>query len=129
METIRRASVPGMRAKQAPRLVPSAAMKETEPFCSSELSAFSAIADSSGMVLSGRPIMLAWSVGAASTVPVAVDKHSRNARLAAEIAHHLRHPVEVDAGDDDGIDPSVDRRDRIGCHRRPARWPGEQDNR
>ena len=33
----------------------------------------------------------------------AVDQSRRNAGPAAEIAHDLRHPVEIDAGDDDGI--------------------------
>ena len=44
-------------------------MKESDPSGASELSAFSAIADNSGILSSGWPIMLAWSGGAASTVP------------------------------------------------------------
>ncbi len=44
----------------------------------------------------------------------AVDQHRRNARAAAEIAHDLRHPVQVDAGDDDGIGIVADRGYRIG---------------
>ena len=70
MLTIRRDRVPGMRAKLAARFEPSGAVNEIDPLAASEASAFSATADNSGMVSSGRPIKLAWSAGAASTVPV-----------------------------------------------------------
>ena len=76
----------------------------------------SAIADISGTLSSGRPIMLAWSGGAASTVPALSTSTAVMPGPAAEIAHDLRHPVEIDAGDDDGIRVAVDGGDRIGRH-------------
>ena len=48
-----------MREKLTARLEPSVAVNESDPVSVSELSAFSAIADNSGTVSSGRPIMLA----------------------------------------------------------------------
>jgi len=70
MLTIRRDWVPGMRAKFTMRREPSAATKPTDPLSLSELIALSAIEASSGIESSARPIMLASSAGAASTVPV-----------------------------------------------------------
>jgi hypothetical protein len=70
MLTIRRASVPAIRAKLTMRCEPSAAVKESDPSVRSDPIAFSAIVDISGIVSSGRPTMLAWSDGAASTVPL-----------------------------------------------------------
>src|SRR6266516_1332292 len=46
----------------------------------------------------------------------AIDQHGRNAGAAAEIAHDLRHPVEIYAGNDDCILLAIDRRYRIGGH-------------
>ena len=70
MLTIRRDLVPGMRAKLTRRRESSAATKDTDPLSLSELIALSATEASNGIVSSGRPIMLASSAGAASTVPV-----------------------------------------------------------
>ena len=105
MLTIRRDCVPAMRAKLTARLEPSAAVNESEPLSGSELSAFSAIADNSGMLSSGRPIMLAWSGGAASTVPALSTSTAEMPGRPPRLAHDLRHPVEIDAGDHDGIRP------------------------
>src|SRR5260221_14653404 len=69
MLTISRDCVRGMGEKLIVRLEPSEAVNESEPVGALEPSAFSAIADNSGTLSSGRPIMLAWSEGAAITTP------------------------------------------------------------
>jgi len=46
----------------------------------------------------------------------AIDQNRRNAGAAAEIAHDLRHPVEIDAGENDRIRICIDGGDRIGRH-------------
>jgi hypothetical protein len=68
--------------------------------------------------------MIRWS---GDHHPGAVHQHGRHAGLAAEIGHDLRQPVDVDAGDHDGILLRIDRRHRIGGHHhRPAVGPAAQ---
>jgi hypothetical protein len=52
------------------RLEPSVALKDSEPVSELALRALYVMADSSGTLSSGRPIMLARSGGAASTTPL-----------------------------------------------------------
>src|SRR6476661_6167825 len=71
--------------------------------------------------------MPAWSAGAARTTP-ALSTNTAEIPAAAEIAHDLRHPVEIDAGNDDRILLTIDRRYRIGRHHdRPVAGFGEQE--
>ena len=82
----------------------------------SEPSAFSAIADNSGTRIQ-RPADHAGLVRRRRQHGSgAVDQHGRNAGPAAEIAHDLRHPVEIDAGENDRIRIPVDGGYRIGRH-------------
>ena len=69
MLTTRRDWVPGMRTKWTMRFEPPPSANESDPSGWSEPITFSATADNSGKVSSGRPIMLAWSAGAARTTP------------------------------------------------------------
>src|SRR3979490_2843003 len=58
----------------------------------------------------------------------AVDTHGRNSGPAAESAHDLRYPVEIDGGENDGIRLFVDGGYRIGRdHDRTVGKPGEQE--
>ena len=86
--------MPEIRAKLSARFEPSTATNESDPFSASELSAFSAIADNSGMVSSERLIMLAWSAGAAITVPLlsisTAETPGRPPRLFMIFAIHSR---------------------------------------
>ena len=59
MLTMSRESVPAIRTKSTVRFDPSAATNERDPSAWSEPTAASAMADNSGIVSSGRPIMLA----------------------------------------------------------------------
>src|SRR6476660_9560597 len=117
--------VPGMRTKWTMRFEPSPSVNESDPSSWSEPITFSATADNSGTVSCGRPIMPAWSAGAARTTP-ALSTNTAEIPAAAEIAHDLRHPVEIDAGNDDRILLTIDRRYRIGRHHdRPVAGFGE----
>ena len=69
----------------------------------SESIACSAMADNSGTVSSARPIRLGLSSGAAITIPALSIKTAEMPGRPDEIAHDLRHPVEIDGGDDDRI--------------------------
>ena len=116
MLTIRRDPVPGMRAKLTARFEPSAATNESDPSGWSEPIAFSAMADSSGTVIQRTADHAGLIRRRRQHGARAVDQNGRNAGPAAEIAHDLRHPVEIDAGDNDGILAGGDGRYRIGRH-------------
>ena len=127
MLTISRDCVPEMRAKLIARLEPSDAVNESEPVGASELSAFSAIADISGTDVQ-RPADHAGLIRRRGDDDAgAVDQQRRNSRPPAEIGHDLRQPVDIDAGDDDGIFLGIDGGHRIGRHHhRPAVGLAEQ---
>src|SRR5436190_2891951 len=70
MLTITRDCVPDISAKFTRRRDPSDDVNVIDPTGALEFSALSAAADNNGTASIGLPIRLAWSEGAASTVPV-----------------------------------------------------------
>ncbi|MHC2518120.1 hypothetical protein ACVMHW_004002 [Bradyrhizobium diazoefficiens] len=68
------------------------------------------------MLSRGRPTALCWSAGAAQHGARAVDQHGGDAGATTEIAHDLRHPVEVDGGEHDGIGDAAEGGHRIDRH-------------
>jgi len=108
------------------RFDPSAATKDSDPSSRSDVSAVSAIAASSG-TLSRAADHAGLIRRRRQHGPYAVDQHRRDPGAAAEIAHHLRHPVEIDAGENERMRVGVDGRYRIGGdHRRLVGGLGEQ---
>ena len=78
---------------------PSTAVNESNPSGASDVSAFSAIADNSGMLSSGRPTHAGLVGRRCQHRAGAVDQDGRDAGRPARLLMMLRHPVETDGGE------------------------------